>query len=72
MQTEGFEYLKESCPSVLSDLLQYVAATKHSVCSSRFGYGIAPDGSDVNRRQHHSTQTMVLTVYDNAMFTLCI
>ncbi|KAL9256862.1 BTB/POZ and MATH domain-containing protein [Drosera capensis] len=51
MQTEGFEYLKESCPSVLSDLLQYVAATEHSVSSSRFGYGIPPDGSDVNRRR---------------------
>ncbi|GAB2211397.1 hypothetical protein Drorol1_Dr00024709 [Drosera rotundifolia] len=51
MQTGGFEYLKESCPSVLSDLLEYVAATEHSVCSSWFGYGIAPNGSDVNRRR---------------------
>ncbi|KAF9673320.1 hypothetical protein SADUNF_Sadunf10G0011800 [Salix dunnii] len=25
MQTDGFEYLKESCPSVITELLQYVA-----------------------------------------------
>ena len=52
METDGFEYLKESCPSVLTELLQYVARIgEHS--ATTFGYGKVTliDGSDVNRRR---------------------
>ncbi|XP_057546584.1 BTB/POZ and MATH domain-containing protein 2-like [Amaranthus tricolor] len=53
MQTEGFDYLKVSCPSVLSELLVYVARiSKHS--TSSFAYSneaILLDGSDMNGRR---------------------
>lgn len=53
MQTEGFEYLKVSCPSVITELLEYVARiTEHSKTS--FGYGndvTMLDGSDMNGRR---------------------
>ncbi|XP_044499941.1 BTB/POZ and MATH domain-containing protein 2-like [Mangifera indica] len=51
MQTDGFEYLKESCPSVLTELLQHVAQIgEHSVIAS--GYNeITLDGCDVNGRR---------------------
>ena len=52
METDGFEYLKESCPSVLSDLLQYVARIEeHSVITCGYGKVTLLDGSDVNRRR---------------------
>ncbi|OWM77920.1 BTB/POZ and MATH domain-containing protein 2-like [Punica granatum] len=52
MQTEGFDYLKVSCPSLLTELLEYVArVSEHSVivCNQR-NEGIL-DGSDANGRR---------------------
>ncbi|XP_057438818.1 BTB/POZ and MATH domain-containing protein 2-like [Lotus japonicus] len=52
MQTDGFEYLKESCPSVLTELLEYVARfTEHSdfMCKHRNEANL--DGSDINGRR---------------------
>ncbi|KAG6732035.1 hypothetical protein I3843_01G149500 [Carya illinoinensis] len=52
MQTDGFEYLKESCPCVLSELLQYVARIgKHSVKARAYHNDPYLDGSDVNGRR---------------------
>ncbi|KAJ4831172.1 BTB/POZ and MATH domain-containing protein 2 [Turnera subulata] len=52
MQTDGFEYLKESCPSVLTELLQYVArVSEHSLNACRYGAEAILDGSDVNGRR---------------------
>ncbi|XP_023000162.1 BTB/POZ and MATH domain-containing protein 2-like [Cucurbita maxima] len=53
MQTEGFEYLKESCPSVLTELLEYVAkVSEHAVntCSG-YGNGTVLDGNYANGRR---------------------
>ncbi|XP_057524433.1 BTB/POZ and MATH domain-containing protein 1-like [Amaranthus tricolor] len=52
MQTEEFEYLKLSCPSVISELLEFVARfSEHSI--PVLGYGNDPmlDGGDVNGRR---------------------
>lgn len=52
MQTEGFEYLKLSCPSVISELLAFVArVSEHSI--SVVGYGNDPmlDCGDMNGRR---------------------
>lgn len=52
MQTDGFDYLKESCPSVLTELLQHVArVTEHSVCTSGYGNELMLDRSDMNGRR---------------------
>lgn len=52
MQTDGFEYLKQSCPTVLSELLEYVArVSEHSVILCRHGNEAILDGSDVNGRR---------------------
>ncbi|GLT47504.1 hypothetical protein SLA2020_211970 [Shorea laevis] len=55
MQTDGFEYLKESCPSVLTELLHYVAKIgEHSIIDWRYhrNRNEAPlDGSDANGRR---------------------
>ncbi|KAF2298654.1 hypothetical protein GH714_024512 [Hevea brasiliensis] len=52
MQTDGFEYLKESCPSVLTELLEYVARVgEHSVIVCRHGNEAILDGSDLNGRR---------------------
>ncbi|KAG2727368.1 hypothetical protein I3760_01G154300 [Carya illinoinensis] len=52
MQTDGFEYLKESCPCVLGELLQYVARIgKHSVKARAYHNDPYLDGSDVNGRR---------------------
>ncbi|GAB2266437.1 BTB/POZ and MATH domain-containing protein 1 [Dionaea muscipula] len=38
MQTEGFQYVKESCPSVVAELLEYVSkVSEHSISLSGFG-----------------------------------
>ncbi|RWR94729.1 BTB/POZ and MATH domain-containing protein 2 [Cinnamomum micranthum f. kanehirae] len=51
MQTDGFEYLKASCPSLLTELLAYVAkASEHSVITNR-NINEVFDGSDVNGRR---------------------
>lgn len=53
MQTDGFEYLKVSCPSVITELLEYVAKiSEHS--RNSFSYSNEPsmlDGGDVNGRR---------------------
>ncbi|MCL7035909.1 hypothetical protein MKW94_002232 [Papaver nudicaule] len=50
MQTDGFEYLKESCPAVLTELLEYVARDGvHSVAICR--HETMLDRSDVNGRR---------------------
>ncbi|XP_030975182.1 BTB/POZ and MATH domain-containing protein 2-like [Quercus lobata] len=52
MQTDGFIYLKESCPSVLSELLQYVARIgEHSVKVRAYHNEFYLDSSDVNGRR---------------------
>ncbi|KAK9139562.1 hypothetical protein Scep_009243 [Stephania cephalantha] len=52
MQTDGFEYLKESCPSILTELLEYVARVgEHSVIISKHRNEAIFDGSDVNGRR---------------------
>ncbi|KAG6418748.1 hypothetical protein SASPL_120953 [Salvia splendens] len=52
MQTDGFEYLKESCPNVLTDLLEYVARmNEHSIATGKQGTEDALDGSDANGRR---------------------
>ncbi|GAB4843481.1 BTB/POZ and MATH domain-containing protein 1 [Ancistrocladus abbreviatus] len=52
MQTEGFEYLKDSCPSVLTELLEYVAKiNEHSILVSGYGNEAMLDGSDINKRR---------------------
>lgn len=50
METEGFEHLKESCPSVITELLNYVAKIGPQQGSSERG-GITLDGGDVNGRR---------------------
>ncbi|EXB63843.1 BTB/POZ and MATH domain-containing protein 2 [Morus notabilis] len=50
METDGFEYLKQSCPSVMTDLLQYIAS-EHHVTVSRHGNEAVLDGSDINGRR---------------------
>ena len=52
MQTDGFEYLKESCPSVLTELLEYVARfTEHSDIMCKHRNDALLDGSDINGRR---------------------
>nr|XP_043609076.1 BTB/POZ and MATH domain-containing protein 2-like [Erigeron canadensis] len=52
MQTEGFDYLKESCPHVLTDLLEHVARiSEHSLAISPHSNAIMIDGSDVHGRR---------------------
>ncbi|XP_050236103.1 BTB/POZ and MATH domain-containing protein 2-like [Mercurialis annua] len=52
MHTDGFEYLKASCPSVLSELLEYVArVSEHPVIVSRHGNDAILDGGDLNGRR---------------------
>ncbi|KAL9266248.1 BTB/POZ and MATH domain-containing protein [Drosera capensis] len=52
MQTDGFGYLKASCPSVLTELLEYVARiTEHSLSVCTFGGDVLLDGSEANKRR---------------------
>ncbi|KAH1106184.1 hypothetical protein J1N35_009952 [Gossypium stocksii] len=52
MQTDGFVYLKESCPSVMTELLEYVARViEHSVYGCKHGIEPIFDGSDANGRR---------------------
>ncbi|XWS09049.1 hypothetical protein CRYUN_Cryun40dG0052300 [Craigia yunnanensis] len=52
MQTDGFEYLKKSCPSVLTELLQYVARIgEYSVIACGYQKETLLDGCDVNGRR---------------------
>lgn len=52
MQTDGFAYLKESCPNVLTELLEYVARiSEHSIATGKQGIEAILDGSDANGRR---------------------
>lgn len=52
MQTDGFEYLKLSCPTILTELLEYVARNnEHSVIACGYRNDTFLDGSDVNGRR---------------------
>ncbi|KAG8486826.1 hypothetical protein CXB51_020296 [Gossypium anomalum] len=52
MQTDGFVYLKESCPSVMTELLEYVARViEHSAYVCKHGIEPIFDGSDANGRR---------------------
>lgn len=52
MQTDGFDYLRESCPHVLTELLEYVArVSEHSGIASKLGNEVILDGGDVNGRR---------------------
>lgn len=52
MQTDGFGYLKESCPHVLTELLEYVARiNEHCFAVGKQGTEGILDGSDVNGRR---------------------
>ncbi|KAL0699399.1 hypothetical protein Bca4012_055521 [Brassica carinata] len=52
METDGFDYLKESCPCLLSELLEYVARlSEHSLTSSGNRKELYADGGDVNGRR---------------------
>ncbi|KAM1057985.1 BTB/POZ and MATH domain-containing protein 2-like [Malus sylvestris] len=52
MQTDGYKHLKESCPSILTDLLEYVASVnEHSASLCRQGNEAIPDGSDIHGRR---------------------
>uniref|UniRef100_A0A0D6QRG7 BTB domain-containing protein n=1 Tax=Araucaria cunninghamii TaxID=56994 RepID=A0A0D6QRG7_ARACU len=55
MQTEGFEYLQESCPSLLSELLETIAGVEEDpliVNKKRSsGWMQVADGSDANGRR---------------------
>ncbi|KFK26137.1 hypothetical protein AALP_AA8G208400 [Arabis alpina] len=52
MQTDGFDYLKKSCPTLLTELLEYVARlSEHSVVASGQQKEIFADGCDVNGRR---------------------
>ncbi|KAL8171349.1 hypothetical protein V2J09_023153 [Rumex salicifolius] len=52
MQTEGFEYLNESFPSVLTELLECIAKTnQHSVPLLGYGEETVFDGTDGNGRR---------------------
>ena len=47
MQTDGFDYLKRSCPSLLTELLEYVARlSEHSVIALGHRKEVLADGCD--------------------------
>ncbi|KAM0962890.1 hypothetical protein ACFX13_022376 [Malus domestica] len=52
IETDGFKYLRESCPSVITELLRYVASIgEHSFVTSGYGKGNLSDGTDGNGRR---------------------
>ncbi|KAF3510908.1 hypothetical protein F2Q69_00002788 [Brassica cretica] len=52
METDGFDYLKEGCPCLLSELLEYVVRlSEHSLASLGHGKELYVDGCDVNGRR---------------------
>jgi speckle-type POZ protein len=51
MQTDGFDYLQQSCPSLLTELLEYVAKIgEHSVSPCLYSTEVL-DGGDANGRR---------------------
>lgn len=54
MRSEGFEYLKENCPSLQSELLKTVAGCEEDCSSSgktRSVWAQLSDGGDTNGRR---------------------
>ncbi|XP_018476598.1 BTB/POZ and MATH domain-containing protein 1 [Raphanus sativus] len=52
MQTDGFDYLKRSCPSLLTELLKYLARLReHSGTAPGHPKDIFADGCDANGRR---------------------
>lgn len=52
MQMDGFEYLRQSCPSILTELLAYVArVSEHSAVINWKRSEAILDGSDLNGRR---------------------
>ncbi|KAM0988441.1 hypothetical protein ACFX2A_012595 [Malus domestica] len=52
IETDGFNYLRESCPSVITELLRYVASSgDHSFFTSGYGKGNLLDSTDGNGRR---------------------
>ncbi|CAN4093178.1 unnamed protein product [Withania somnifera] len=52
MRTDGFDYLRESCPHVLTELLEFVArVNEHSGITNKLGNEVVLDGADVNARR---------------------
>lgn len=52
MQTEGFDYLKDSCPFVISELLEFVARiSEHSASVLGNGNGLMLDCGEMNGRR---------------------
>ncbi|XP_038723495.1 BTB/POZ and MATH domain-containing protein 2-like isoform X1 [Tripterygium wilfordii] len=51
MQTDGFRHLKDSCPSVLTELLQYVARVGEHSATVGSGKDSFLDGCDMNDRR---------------------
>ena len=54
MRSDGFEYLKENCPSLQSELLKTVAGCEEdcgSVGKSRSVWAQLSDGGDTNGRR---------------------
>ncbi|TQD99713.1 hypothetical protein C1H46_014642 [Malus baccata] len=52
IETDGFNYLRESCPSVITELLRYVASSgDHSFVTSGYGKGNLLDSTDGNGRR---------------------
>ncbi|CAN1193179.1 BTB/POZ and MATH domain-containing protein 2 [Linum perenne] len=51
MQTDGFEYLEQSCPSVITELLQYVAKVGEHSAVSACTHGIECLDGDINGRR---------------------
>ncbi|BBG93279.1 BTB-POZ and MATH domain 2 protein, partial [Prunus dulcis] len=52
IETDGYKYLRESCPSVITELLHCVASIgEHSFVACGYGKGTLFDGSDTNGRR---------------------
>ncbi|CAI0466522.1 unnamed protein product [Linum tenue] len=51
MQTDGFEYLKQSCPTVITELLQYVARVGEHSAAAASVLGIESLDGDMNGRR---------------------
>ncbi|KAL9254520.1 BTB/POZ and MATH domain-containing protein [Drosera capensis] len=51
MQTEGFQYLKESCPSVVAELLEYAAKVPEQSVCDEFGRECVIHVGSSNRRR---------------------
>ncbi|KAF3783425.1 hypothetical protein EJ110_NYTH27682 [Nymphaea thermarum] len=72
IQTEGYEYLRESCTCVLTELLEYVVKTdEHSIINCRHA-SKQLDGSDNKGRRSEATKMdsnlQQSSAYDSIIF----